>query len=112
MTDEEFWVSAGCFLAGFTATPCEGRMIRAHLVPRQLIRRECGPDWRTVADDPRCWRWSCGGVMGPGGHHGMLDQSRTIRIPRDSLPAETEEFAAEHGLTWWLDREYGPSHKT
>jgi hypothetical protein len=37
----------------------------------------------------------------------MLDYARTIRIPRDALPLAVEEFAAEHGLTWWLEREYG-----
>jgi hypothetical protein len=38
----------------------------------------------------------------------MLDQSRTLRIPRDMLPPAVEEFAAEYGLLWWVEREYGP----
>lgn len=38
----------------------------------------------------------------------MLDHARTLRIPREGLPGALEEFAAEHGLGWWLDREYGP----
>ena len=44
--------------------------------------------------------------MGNAGHHGMLDASRTLRVPRDRIPAGTEHLAAELGLTWWLDREY------
>jgi hypothetical protein len=44
----------------------------------------------------------------PPGHHGMLDTSRKIRLPRAVLPARLESFAEEHELLWWLDREYGP----
>lgn len=44
--------------------------------------------------------------MGLSGHHGMLDVARKLRIPRDRLPDAVEEFAAEHGLTWWLERGY------
>lgn len=98
-----------CFLAEFSDKPCEGRHVRVHLIPKQLIRRELGKGWRTIADDPRCWVWACGGAMGPSGHHGMLDYTREIRIPRSALPAGVELFALEHGLTWWLTREYGPS---
>lgn len=115
MTDDElneFWASAGCFLAGFATTPCEGRLIRAHLVPKQLIRRECGSlspkGWRFIADDPRCWVWACGGITGCSAHHGAFDVARTIRIPRSGLPPELELFAAEFGLLWWLTRTYGP----
>jgi hypothetical protein len=102
-----------CFLAQFSDKPCEGRLIRAHLIPRQVIRRELGGrkhgyGWTTIADDPRCWVWACGGALGPSGHHGMLDHSRTLRIPREALPAGIEAFAEEYGLGWWLDRTYGP----
>jgi hypothetical protein len=99
-----------CFLAQFSDKPCEGRLIRAHLIPKQVIRRELriGYAWTVVADDPRCWCWACGGALGPSGHHGMLDYSRTLRIPREALPVGLEEFAAEYGLLWWLEREYGP----
>jgi hypothetical protein len=37
----------------------------------------------------------------------MLDTSRKLRIARAELPPAVEEFAAELGLVWWLDREYG-----
>lgn len=127
-----------CFFKGKPgAGPCDGALIRAHLIPRQLLRREfpkgvafCdeqgrwvdvrgawafdddkGPRFRSLrelCDDERSWVPCCGGPLGPGGHHGQLDQSRHLRIPRADLPAEVEEFAAELGLLWWVEREYGP----
>jgi hypothetical protein len=42
----------GCFLAQFSSKPCDGRLIRAHLISKQTIRRECGKGWRFIADDP------------------------------------------------------------
>jgi hypothetical protein len=83
--------------------PCDGRLVRAHLIPKQLLKREHLSQW-----DPRVWVPCCGGPTGIGGHHGMLDHSRTLKIPRGALPIAVEEFARETGLTWWLDREYGP----
>lgn len=100
-------MNPGCWVAFNVVSPghCSGRLVRAHLIKQQTIRREA-PN----ADlwDPRCWVPVCGGPMGNGGHHGMLDHSRTLRIPREALPSSLEEFAAEHGLLWALDREYGP----
>ena len=94
-----------CWLARFApATACSGRLVRVHLLPKQLLRRE-GHD--VLIPDPRTWVWGCGGPMGNGGHHGMLDQSRTLRVPRGALPEELEALAGELGLTWWLEREYG-----
>jgi hypothetical protein len=83
-------------------TPCTGRLIRAHLIPRQVIKRAGGNP-----DDPRSWVWACGGVVGLGGHHGMLDSSRTLRLARAAVPGPVEELAYELGLMWWLDRTYG-----
>jgi hypothetical protein len=124
-----------CFFAGWPgAGPCDGRLIKAHLIPRQLLRREYpdgavqyvtaegrtwarwrhgnpfGEGYRTLKqliDDERCWIPCCGGPMGPSGHHGQLDYSCTLRIPREKLPPGVEEFAAELGLSWYLDRTYG-----
>jgi hypothetical protein len=100
---------ARCFLAAFSDRPCDGRLIRAHLIPRQLLRRESGTRLRylDVVNDPRSYVMACGGPMGNAGHHGMLDASRTLRIPRGALPVGVEAFAEELGLGWWLDREYG-----
>src|SRR5215207_1561280 len=95
-----------CYLARFSEGPCAGRLVKAHLIPRQLLRRELGPGFKLNNSDT--WVWACGGIMGNSGHHGMLDQSRTLRIPRHALPPYVEDFASKHCLGWWLDREYGP----
>jgi hypothetical protein len=98
-----------CYLAlfgymehGDPMPPCDGRLVHVHLIPRRLLKRE-GADPNAYGS----WVWGCGGPMGDSGHHGMLDRSRRLRIPRASLPPSTEKLAARHGLTWWLDREYG-----
>lgn len=118
-----------CFFAGWPgAGACDGALIAAHLIARQQINRSVRErvlrearamtrkDARALAElqarracaDPRSWVPCCGGAVGLSGHHGMLDVARTLRIPRDKLPAGLEDFAAELGLTAWLDREYGP----
>jgi hypothetical protein len=94
------------------AGPCDGPLVRCHLLPKHVLRQNFpkGFEGRALAvlqADPRSWVWGCGGSMGLGGHHGQLDTSRTLRIPRELIPTGTEEFAAELGLTPWLDREYG-----
>lgn len=133
-----------CFFKGWPgAGPCDGALIRAHLIPRQLLKREfpygawwdeaaqrwvrptgrvrrvgavhwagVGADWphrslRSLMDDENTWVPCCGGPMGVSGHHGMLDTSRKLRIPRERLPVKVEAFAEALGLGWYLDREYG-----
>lgn len=81
---------------------CDGDLVRCHLIPKQVIRREGGSVW-----DSRSWVWGCGGLQGNSGHHGMLDVSRTLRLPRGALPGAVEELAEELGLVWWLTRTYG-----
>jgi hypothetical protein len=96
----------GCWFASLPdAGPCDGRLVKAHLIPRQLLKREGRAD---LIDDPRTWVPGCGGITGCSGHHGMLDYSRTLRIPRSLLPAAVEEVAEEAGLGWWIDRTYPP----
>lgn len=87
-----------CYLRAFAKSECSGGLQRAHLIKQQTIRRRSGAS----LTDPRSWVWAC--VW----HHTQLDQGRKLRIPRHRLPAELEAFALEAGLTWWLDREYGP----
>lgn len=87
--------------------PCDGRLVRCHLIPRQLLRRHFGGS-ASVLWDTRTVVWGCGGITGCSGHHGAFDTARTLRIPREKLPAGVEAFAKAHGLTWWLDRTYGP----
>lgn len=104
-------MSARCCWLGLLpgAGACDGRLIRAHLLPRQLLGRELGAaEARAAVKDPRSWVWACGGAVGVGGHHGQLDYARTLRVPRHRLPAGLEDLALELGLVWWLDREYGP----
>lgn len=84
--------------------PCDGRLVRCHLIPKALLSRE---DLTLYRWDERCWVWACGGPMGNSGHHGMLDVSRKLRIPRENLPVDLEQFAAEVEVVWWLEREYG-----
>ncbi len=103
-------MSPACFLASHGVyergdmPPCTGRLVRAHLLPVQLLKRNGLAD---KAPDPRAWVPACGGVCGDSGHHGAFDTARTLRVPRSAIPADTEQFAAELGLTWFLDREYG-----
>lgn len=141
--------SPKCFFAGLPdAGPCDGRLVKCHLIDRRLLRREFpygaarlpeevfgfgdansyappGP-WKKIdrsqiyqlavlehrplqliIDDPRCFVYGCGGPMGNAGHHGKLDWSKTLRVPRHLLPEGLEAFCAELGLSWWLDRTYG-----
>ena len=96
-----------CWLAKFRPdVPCDGRLIRAHLIPRQLLKRE---GYASLVDDPRTWVPACGGPTGCSGHHGMLDTARTLRVPFSALPAGLHDLAAELGLSWWLERTYLPT---
>lgn len=118
----------GCFFADRSS--CDGYLIRAHLIPRQLIKREFpygalfdDGRWRRATryedrydlahrtvdeliNDERTWVPCCGGLQGNSGHHGQLDHSRTLRITREQLPAMVRHFAEELRLTWWIEREY------
>jgi hypothetical protein len=115
-----------CFLAKFSTHPCDGQLVRCHLIPKQklkaiwhsvhsgkpanphLINVDLSP-WPKMQDliwDRRTWVWGCGGPMGNAGHHGMLDHSRTIQVPFEALPVETFELARHLELVWWLETEY------
>lgn len=120
-----------CFFEDWDAGPCDGRLIAAHLLPKQLLKRTFphgvvleGDQWRKVdrgedryqlpyrslrdlCADPRSWVPCCGGPMGNSAHHGQLDVARTLRIDWTSLPFDLIVFADELGLGWWLEREYG-----
>lgn len=120
---------ATCYLArhgkmegGRPMAPCVGRLVRAHLIRQQVIEnriktlaREQGkpPDLAVMACQHIIWHkavwvWACGGEgYGSEGHHGMLDHTRKLKLPRSAIPADCEQFAEELGLTWWLDRTYG-----
>lgn len=108
-----------CFFARLGG--CEGRLVKAHLIPKQRIKRELRSA-RILAHvsrlslerevdqavwDPRVWTWMCGGLnYGAEGHHGAFD-AKQIVIARDDLPEGVEEYAREYGLEWSLEADYG-----
>jgi hypothetical protein len=103
-------VVSDCYLArygfmvdGSPLPPCDGQLIKAHLLPRQLLKRE---GLAKLIHDDRTWVWACGGIMGNAGCHGRLDASRTLKLPFEALPQHLLELADEVGLFWWLEREY------
>lgn len=102
------WLAGnGVMERGKTMPPCEGRIILAHLIPQQLMRRELAT-WgaERACKDPRSYVPACGGITGVGGHHGAFDVARTLRVPFERLPAAMLEFADELGLRWWVEKHY------
>lgn len=86
---------------------CDGRAVRAHLIPQQLLKRSPAiRAYEVDLFDPRLWRWCCGGLTGCSGHHGMFDMARTLRVPREAFPQETWDLAVRLGVDWWVDREF------
>ncbi|WCB94475.1 hypothetical protein DSM104299_03212 [Baekduia alba] len=61
--------------------------------------------WDTVTLDEIVWD-PRDGVPLARFHHDQVEHGR-LHIPRAVLPAAVEDFAAELGLTWLLDRTYG-----
>lgn len=105
------------------AGPCDGRLVRCHLITQQQIekriremaRRENKPVGLAVraivpglVANRATWVPGCGGPMGNGGHHGMFKPDGSRPVPREVLPPAVEAFARELELEWWLDRTYGP----
>jgi hypothetical protein len=113
-----------CFLATFDPGPCDGRLVRAHLLPKRIIKREFKADFphflgslEELMWHPDAWRPACGGITGIGGHHGKFDVARTLKVPRWAIPEETETMAlmmdaalGREVFGVFLDREYGPRH--
>lgn len=95
---------ADCWLARYSDTPCTGRLVRCHLLDKQVLKRAGLDPW-----DERAWVWGCGGEgHGNEGHHGEFD-SRQLAVPRAELPACVEQLAAEiPGADRRLYRRYGP----
>lgn len=96
----------GCWFAralGPAAGACDGELVKAHLVPKQAIRRE-----RRDVDlwDRRLWVPACGGPTGIGGHHGAFD-SRKLAVPPEKLPAGLRECLDEFELGWMIERYFG-----
>lgn len=101
-----------CFLAahghlekGGALPPCEGLLVRCHLIDQQELNRR-----GLEVGDPATYVAGCGGLTGLGGHHGMFDggSPNKLRLRFADLPPNTVRFAEEHGLVPWLERKYGP----
>jgi hypothetical protein len=93
---------------GRPMTECNGRLVEAHLLPKQLLKRHGVTELYAVGS----WVWACGGPdYGADGHHGEFDSSRTLRLARFQIPDLTERFAKQYGLEWYLDRTYGPQEE-
>lgn len=98
------WLAAhGHMEHGDPMPPCEGQLIRAHLIDQQELRRR---GLALAAGDPGTFVLACGGISGLGGHHGAFDVSKKLRVAFADLPDETIVFAIEHDLMPWLERTY------
>lgn len=94
-----------CWFHGRDDRPCEGRLVKAHLIAKQTLKREVGKS-RAIVWHPAVWVWACGGITGLGGHHGRFD-ARQLTLQRGDLPPALEHFADDWNLSWWLTRTYG-----
>lgn len=96
-----------CFFDGWPdAGPCDGRLIKAHLVKRQVLRREFDkPTAKRLIASQDSWVWCCGGAVGLGGHHGRFDGHR-LRIPRHCLPVAFVDMMTAVDMDWYVDRYY------
>ena len=115
--------AGGCRLAEFApagAEECRGPMQRCHLISKRRLkelwrevhhgraarRRRVPPGTlpRTLLEllrDPQLWWWGC------ERHHRLMDERRSLRIPRERLPWEVESFAVAAQLEKYLEDEYG-----
>ena len=104
-----------CWLAQFAGADrrtCRGRLVRAHLISRDQLRKRFGRErGDELAEDPATFVLACGGLTGLEGHHGMFDHYQ-LRVPASALPQATVQFAEAHDLTGWLERYYGPLRST
>lgn len=110
------------------AGPCDGALVKCHLVTKQELKNR----WRSIHHgtaldhgrreaavrdlpstllklyaDARTWVWGCGGPIGNGGHHAQFKPDGPRLIDRHRLPEGVEEIARLLQLEWWLDRTYG-----
>lgn len=93
-----------CFLAQFSKRPCEGRLIRAHLLAKQALKRRGLDPW-----DDATWVWACGGpphMHGLGGCHGRLD-NYTLIVPPEALPEALVAFAERESMVPYIERRFG-----
>ena len=94
-----------CFAAGRAPgnenAACRGVHQAHHAIQRQVLRHETPKDHlEEILGDRRNLVRLC------AKHHEWVTNHR-IHFTRDELPESVEEFAAEHGLLWRLDHDYG-----
>jgi hypothetical protein len=99
-----FFAVFGYMVDGSPVPPCDGQLVKCHLIPKATLRRN---RLGSHVWDSCVWVWGCGGPTGIAGHHGMFDHSRTLKLPRSAIPESTVLFAQQNHLVWFLDREYG-----
>lgn len=79
--------------------PCEGRAVKAHLIPQQTLKRTAlVRSGELDLWDERLWRWACGGYgYGCSGHHGEFDTSKRLRVPWEALSDDLLDLAEQLG---------------
>lgn len=96
-----------CFLArhGVSEGPmpvCDGWLRRLQLIPRAVLEEHLPPPRPSdLSSNHALWVLACQ-------RHLLRMGNGDLRVPRQAIPAWTEDIAARVGLTWWLDREYEP----
>jgi hypothetical protein len=93
-----------CWFAGRGAGPCEGKLDKAHWIPKQRIKREFKHADQEQLDElvwhPAVWSPMC------RKHHSAFD-AKMLRIRREDVPLQAERWAEMFGMTWSLDVDYG-----
>lgn len=106
---------------------CAGQLDGHHLLPKRVLKRERGSGGVRLAATTRALYTgtpsreveyeavTIGALLNDGRdgvpacrrHHDLVERA-LVRIRRAELPRQVEEFAAEIGLGWYLEREFGP----
>lgn len=90
-------INPACYFARIFRTPCDGPLDLCHLIPKQRLKKADVPD--DAIWDERIV------VNGCRRHHHRFDQGFDS-LGRNDLPPGVAEYAAEHDLTWSLDRDF------
>ena len=89
---------ARCAFAGWSA--CDGPLDAHHVIPQRVLKRELPADALPDAlADPR------NGVPVCRRHHDALE-CRSLRLAPSQAHEGLRAFAAQHGLGWYVEREW------